>query len=480
MFTELIKSIGVAQGVELSLPSNNIVPYYDQYGGYAESVMKSQAWKPIANVLSGLDKVPTDGDYKAFIDCYAAIPWVYICCWVIASSIASLPLVIYEGRGDKKQVIEEGDLYNLLSMPNPFDDLASMLELTTIFLELTGMSYWEKSGNYKGVPVNLYNLEPYYMDIVPHPTKKIDHYTYEYPGNNKPIIYRTDEIVPFKYANPSSQFFGQGSIKALQVTLITELMRETFNKSYIENEARPDVIITQNPDVTKGQRPMTSVEREEASHKWSASFGGPRKARRPIILGAGIDIKTLTESTPDMAYQEFEKSLRERVLGSLGVPPALVGLFEYANYANTREQLKIFWNVTIPPKCQRIASTITRHIFRPIDPNMWCEFDRTEIPALEEDPKEKTERLNTQFDRGIINRNEYRSKFGYGKVEDEHGDKPVMLSQYVPIEDIFAEPPEIDEGAGESEASTPFGGMNDEEEDYQDAQDKESEGKDNS
>ena len=45
----------------------------------------------------------------------------------------------------------------------------------------------------------------------------------------------------------------------------------------------------------------------------------------------------------------------------------MVGLFEYANYANSKEQIKIFHTVTIPPKLRRIEATIDMQLLRPAD-----------------------------------------------------------------------------------------------------------------
>ena len=169
--------------------------------------------------------------------------------------------------------------------------------------------------------------------------------------------------------------------------------------------------------------------REEWAAKWADKFGGSRNSRKPVVMPPGFDITTLTEAIQDMSFREMEKSLRERVLGCLGVPPALVGLFEFANYANSREQIKIFHTVTLPPKEDRIAKTITRRILKPYREDHWCKFNVSDIPALREDSKEQTERLSGEYDRGIITVGEFREQRGYGKTGDEDVDNMRVMTQ---------------------------------------------------
>ena len=345
--------------------------YMEPTGNPWVDIIKSKTWSLFDQRISGLAEVPADGDYGAFLDAYAAIPWLYIGSWLISSSISGLPLLIYEGKGSKAELVEEGPAFELLQAPNQFEAMSTLMEYSVLNLELTGNGYWEKGEAYKNLPSNLFGLEASNITIEPDPEEKIGGYVYTGTGGTKQK-YEPEEIVHFKYANPTNQFYGQGVVKVLQTTLVTELMRELYNKNFFENEARPDIILKQTPDMQKGIPPVFQEGMKETAAKWRAAFGGARNTRLPVVLPAGMDISLLTESNQDMHYREFEKSLRERVLGTMGVPPALVGLFEYANYASSKEQLKIFWTVTVPPKCRMIAANITRSILKPFNNNLWC------------------------------------------------------------------------------------------------------------
>ncbi|MHA1169613.1 MAG: phage portal protein, partial [Candidatus Hodarchaeales archaeon] len=233
------------------------------------------------------------------------------------------------------------------------------------------------------------------------------------------------------------------TIAPLQQSLITELYRETYNKSYFENEGRPDVILKQSMDITKGIMPIQREGRRRIAQSWYKSFGGPRKARLPVLLDPGMDIELLSEARRDMDFREMEKSLRERILGAFGVPPVLANVYDAVNYATAKEQVRIFWKVTLPPKCGRIANTITRTILKPYDKDLWCRFDMSDISALEETVKEREERLSRMLERGGITLGEYRHRMGF-KVDtnDEYKDKRVISANLTPIDEFFMSMPE--------------------------------------
>ncbi len=450
-FFDIAKRIGDSHG--LSIPSYDSAPIFIERE--SPIIEKSQTWKPISDELKGMGVVVHDADYPSFIQTYGTVPWIYTAFWNIATSISSLTWGIYKVEGDTETELDANHpAIQLLTNPNPFDSWADVIEQTMIYLETTGNAYWELSQEQvSGYPIGLYVLETEKMYCVPDPIKKIRQYVYDPGTSSAKIIYDPSRIIHFKYANPSSPFYGQGTVKALQNTIITELNREMYTKSFLENEARPDVVIRHNTDTTKGIRPITTDDADVIKRKWQESFQGPRKNRKPIILGDGMEISTLTDQVQDMHYRELEKSLRERTLGGASVPPALVGLFEFANYANTREQIKIFWKVAIPPKLRTLIGGINRGLLKVVDRALEIRFDTDHIAALDEDPKDRSDRLLALMEHGVYNRNEIRRELGEDNIDDtvdKNGDAYVIMSSLVPTEDVFNPVP--------NDTASPFGG----------------------
>ncbi len=425
-------------GFELSNSKSPSVSYFEDEKQALE-IQKSSIWSIANQMLKRLEIIPFEGDYKAFAQVYATVVWVYVAAWVVSSSIGNIPFQICRGKRDNPEIIDEGQLFDLFEYPNEWESGSELREDLALFLELMGNGYWEKWGSVGGLPVKLFNVEPYFVKIKEHPTLKVDYYLYDtgLPGGSKK--FSPQQITHFKYANPNSIFYGMGSIMPLQSTLITELYRETYNKSFFENEARPDVILKHNPDISKGILPLQPEARRKVAQNWYHAFGGPRKSRLPVLLESGMDIEILSEARKDMDFREMEKSLRERILACFGVPPVLANIYEGASY---KEQIRVFWRVTLPPKCNRIANTIDRDILRKYDKSLWCRFNLSDISALEETVKEREERLSRLLERGGLSLGQYRQLMGLRvEPDDPYKDKRVISANMIPLEDFFGSPP---------------------------------------
>ena len=424
------------------------VPSITKYGDYGDSELsnirefqKSKTWRVAHNLLQSFEHAPQQGDYLSFAQVYAAIVWVYVAGWVLSTSLADVDLEIFKGPKSKGQLVENPDdpVVSLFESPNEHEDLSEMIENLVLSLELSGMGYWEKSKIIGNLPTKLYSLESYFMHINPHPTKKIAGFTFDPGQGDNKVEYTAEEIAYFKYANPTSIYYGMGSIQPLQTSIVTELFRESYNKTYFENEARPDVVLTHSPDMSKGIFPLQRDSKKKVAQVWQQTFGGARNQRLPVLLESGMDIKILSEARRDMDFREMEKSLRDRILSSFGVPPAMAGVYDMTNASQSiSEQIRIFWKVNIPPKCRRIAGTINRSIIRPYDKNYWCKFNLSDITALEETVKEREERLSRMLERGGITIGQYGAFMGMKMDEnDPLKDKRVITANLIPFDESF-------------------------------------------
>ncbi len=461
LFNTFVEKTASAHGIQI--PSLNIIP--GDYGDDniekdIQDLRKSRTWKLAESLLNSFDTVTLPGDYKAFAQTYSAVVWVYVAGWIISSSIGSRDLDIFIGDKEEPTLMNDDPAVELLDEPNEFESGSELIEDSVLFLETTGNGYWEKFKVINGLPSKLFNMEPYFTEMVAHPTQKIAEYLYKPDGAGEPIKFPADEVSHFKYSNPNSIFYGQGAVQPLQNSIVTELFRESYDKTFFKNEARPDIVLKHNPDISKGVLPLQPEARKKVANDWYRAFGGSRRQRLPVLLESGMDISILSEARRDMDFREMEKSLRERIFGAFGVPPAMAGIYEFANYANAKEQIRIFWTVTIPPKCKRIAKTITRSILKPYNKNMWCEFDLTNIAALEETAKEHEERLSRMLERGGISLGEYRKGNGFKIDEkDEFKDKRVMSQNLIPLDDFFM-PPVDAEFEEEENETAPMDTMN--------------------
>ena len=437
---EIGKSLGIA-------PATQVVDGGDLI--YDTEIGKSKTWPQVHSLLTNLQQVPQSGDYKNYLKVFTTMVWVYTCVWCIATSLASRPLRLYKGKPGKSKEIEDGELYDLFQRPNPLESGGDLVEALVMGLELTGNGYVEKFGligtpGAGRLPAKLFSLDSGCMTIIPDPKYKVAGYEYDIGGAGSPDTFSSEEVVHIKYTNPADQFYGQGPIAPLVTTLITELYREAYQKTYFENEARPDVILKQHVDISKGMMPLARDKSALTAfaREWQYSFGGPKKSRLPVMLPPGMDMDLLSEARRDMDFREMEKSLRERVMAGLNVPPVLAGLTDSVNYANAKEQNKLFWTVTMPPKGLKVSQALTRGILRPYDPEVYCEFDFRDIPALEEDIESKRTGVAKLHSQGLIDFGEAREALGYDAPgDDPNMRKKVIAVGFVDLEDVIGDLP---------------------------------------
>ncbi|MHA1169612.1 MAG: phage portal protein, partial [Candidatus Hodarchaeales archaeon] len=150
-------------------------------------IEKSSIWPLAHRLINHLDVAPLEADLQSFAQIYAAIVWVYVAAWTISSSIGSLPFQLCKGKKDNPDIIDSGEAFDLFEYPNEWESGQELIEDLALFMELTGNGYWEKYGVVGGLPTKLFNLEPYFVKIKPHPTLKVDKYVYDIgePGGKK-------------------------------------------------------------------------------------------------------------------------------------------------------------------------------------------------------------------------------------------------------------------------------------------------------
>ena len=122
------------------------------------------------------------------------------------------------------------------------------------------------------------------------------------------------------------------------------------------------------------------------------------------------------------------------MLGAIGVPPVMVGILEFANYANAKEQIRIFWKVRMLPKLniiEGIVSGVVRLLFD--DPDLHAKFDTSGVKALQQDENDRVNNNNSRIDRGTLTPNEVRAEEGRDPLQG--GDIATVGLNRIPLSD---------------------------------------------
>lgn len=177
--------------------------------------------------------------------------------------------------------------------------------------------------------------------------------------------YEWDQVIHLRQFNPLSNIIGQGDLRPALASIFTDLFCIKYNQNFFLNSARPDLVISTEKGIV-----LDKVTRDRLKAEWDEMFKGVDKAKRPVVLEGGMEVKPLTAvNQEDMEFSKQRERNREDVLSALGVHPALVGIGAVNMNANElREYRRLFWEDTVLPKMARVAESLETYLFPRVHP----------------------------------------------------------------------------------------------------------------
>jgi len=414
-------------------------------------VEKRSAQGPV--IMSSLfgRRVPTSPkNDEEYLKLFGDNPWVYSSVWAISNSGANLPMRIFrkvdkkadtnlqqprgtpEGWEDVTDQSEKYGLVRILQNPNPSQTTYDLLETTLGYLELAGRMYWEVAEMKNGEPGELYPVRPTRMlPVADSEGFGISGYVFKVEGSNDEEKFEAEEIIPFRYFDPLSDWGGQAAVKAATVAIILDQQANELNQAFFANDASPSGVL-------QVDREISEEEFERLSTQWKIRHKGARKSFKTALLPPGVTWSKTGDSLTEMKFEGLRKMNRQEILTVFGVPPVKVGLLEYAKYSNFNLQEKAFYQDTIRPKMHKIESSLDKFlaprfakegVFR-------VRFDMSEY--LADDFLTRVKANDMLFRIGARNANEIRKELGLGAPYEE-GNQYYVTAQVGPAGELTVE-----------------------------------------
>jgi HK97 family phage portal protein len=341
---------------------------------------------------------------------YASV-WVFACVKSIAQTFAALNLKFYRtvkrrGKERKKDELipleENHPLVSLFWNLNPIQTRYDFWEASLISLELTGELFWALEDLVGQKPREIWVLRPDRMQVVPDKQDMIAGYKFVVGGHE--VLYRKDEIIFGKYHSPTNDFRGMSPLNAARQGIISEYYTTKANQNVFKQGMR-----VSGAFVTGKALNDTGFKRLRA--QLNEMYAGVDNFHRNLLLEQGLDFKQMSITAKDMEFIQQRKLNREEILGVFKVPPSKVGIFEYANYANSKEQDKIYWTECILPRTFKIQEYINVFLCPRYGEDIHCEFDLTKVEAFRQNDELKSKITDRLTKSGIMTINEVRDKF---------------------------------------------------------------------
>lgn len=370
---------------------------------------------------------PAVEDLTANEKAYKVESWVYAAVYAIASQGASVPLMMYQASDPdfrKWKKLPGHPVLELLQNPNE-DAEETDFDLLEAFF-----SDWELSGNWymyvirdaDGKPLRLYRMRPGNVKPVPSRTRRIDHYVYTVGGQEEK--FGREDVGQSKTFNPFSDVLGLSSLAAARYAVMNDIEAQRSNLTFFANNSVPPGFI-EMPAGTSKQTVERMTEQLKKEHQ-----GTKNQHRLGILIGGQFHATGVSHD--DMQFIEQRRMNREEILACFHVPPAIVGVHEYSNYANMEGQLQAFWHLTMIPKLQKMERALTRILCRPYDKSLRLKFDMTNVWAMIQSAQVMADVDTRLIQCGMMTINERRAERGL--PPKPWGDVAWMQIQYQPID----------------------------------------------
>lgn len=308
---------------------------------------------------------------------FARNPVVYRCVRLIAEAANSVPLVAMENG----RTLAEHPALALLAKPNGRQSGAELLEAVYAYLQTAGNAYLSAAmvdGQVRG----LYCLRPDRMAVVAGKDGWPVAYTYtangqtsKFPQDSQPV----PAVLHMALFHPLDDHYGMAPLDAAQQSLDIHNAAATWNKSLLDNAARPSGAL-----VYAAGNSLTTDQFERLKAELEAGFAGAANAGRPMVLEGGLDWKSIALSPRDMDFIEAKNAAARDIALAFGVPPMLLGIPGDNTYANYAEANRALWRQTVVPLVKRVAEEISTWL-GPAFGGLALRPDLDEVEALAED-----------------------------------------------------------------------------------------------
>lgn len=290
-------------------------------------------------------------------------------------------------------VVEDGPWVELFDTPNSHMTRSQLWESTCIYLGEGGECFWIFHG--KG-DERLENEIP--TEIVPTGRAGWDPITDQETrtelvawkrrprfSSSRDERFELHEVVQFRYFNPEQPLRGLAPIKPAELEIKQDHRASLFNNAFFVHGAQLGGVLTSD-------KALNPRQVKEIREQFEARHGGVTKAFKTAVLEGGVKFTETGVRQRDMQFIQLRHMSRDIILAVLGVPKSEVGVLEDVNRATALVSKRTMWENTIIPKLTYIEDLLWSRLFRPTTgEKFWGLFDLSQVEALRDDLKTKTE-----------------------------------------------------------------------------------------
>lgn len=245
---------------------------------------------------------------------------VYSCVSLIAGTLATLPLHIYQRKSERERMrSDDHPVAIVFRTPNRNQTRVDFLQQMQAALLLRGNAYawvqWEP-GQRGNIPRALWPLHPDLVTV----SQGLDmslRYEVRRREEDTPTTLAAEDV--FHVRGLSSNGFKGRSVlsDARDVVGIAQATQESAG-TFWANGGGPDVVL-------KHPKTLSDKAKDSIESHWLATYGGNASQRRAAVIEEGMDVMPLSLSKRDAQFLETRQFQRGEICGMFQVPPHMIG-----------------------------------------------------------------------------------------------------------------------------------------------------------
>lgn len=322
--------------------------------------------------------------------------------------------------------VTEHQLLDLLDNPNSEFDRHQLLLYTCLSLDIVGSAYQRPTRDAGLIPSELWPLEPHYVEPIRQSGQAVVS-GYRYFGQS----FKPEELIRYRWVGLRDAY-GPGYSPAQAAYKYSGLEDKYVS---IEDQVlglgpRPGMLISPSSD----KMPWGDAEKDRFVADLNRSTNGPN-AGKAVATTVPVKVTPMTYPPSDISGEHLAHFNLERMAGCFGVPVAY--LTGETNLANLQAAERQHSQAAVMPRCELIASALTRQLAHKCDPRLFFAFD----PVLVDDEKQQADVDKVYVDMGAKTRNEVRANIGLPPIEG--GDVATIAGATIRVQDAAKKPEPI-------------------------------------
>lgn len=288
---------------------------------------------------------------------------VYACVRILAETVASLPLHVYEYQDDGgKKLVHDHPLYYLLhDEPNP--EMTSFVFRETLMSHLLiwGNAYAQIIRDGAGRVLGLYPLLPDKMEVQRDDRGNI-YYVYSRNSDENPMFkeygnikLKAEDVLHI----PGLGFdglIGYSPIAMAKNAVGMTLACEEYGASFFANGANPGGVL-EHPGVLK--------DPSKVRESWNSVYRGVSNAHKIAVLEEGMKYQQIGIPPEEAQFLETRKFQINEIARLYRIPPHMVGDLDKSSFSNIEQQSLEFVKYTLDPWVIRWEQSLQRSLLLP-------------------------------------------------------------------------------------------------------------------